>query len=402
MSKTKNTVLFTLLLYLLFFFCSCSDNKEKTFPSTSENGSMSTVHLNAKTLPSISIDSLVILATGSDTIHQVIYDDKTPVEMQLFPNAPWRFYAGLYAQGGILMQEGSVEMELQAGEDFYVEIPLKAIVGFVYVEIPIGFDNEMQIASGSLNLSSKKTNKTYTLKQDGPIAYFSSDALPLNTKYYADMILKDIYGDTIFIFKDSISIYDNNPVFQWKLTSLRSSVSLSLEAQVIEPNEFYAFFSRSKKRYPNESEIIFTEIFVTDKFKSAEYIELFNGSLDSLILDSCYITTKSSSNSGALIPENTVIRPSSFLTIGGDSVFDANIKLSSFDIVNTKQALVLQCKNQKIDSVIYSSTDTLNIDTISIDKNKSAQLPLRFWNEKNDFSKWCLEEQSIGEDALCK
>ena len=275
----------------------------------------------------------------------------------------------------------------------------RAIVGFVYVEIPIGFENEMQIASGSLNLSSKKTNKTYTLKQDGPIAYFSSDALPLNTKYYADMILKDVYGDTIFIFKDSISIYDNNPVFQWKLTSLRSSVSLSLEAQVIEPNEFYAFFSKSKKRYPNESEIIFTEIFVTDKFKSAEYIELFNGSLDSLILDSCYITTKSSSNSGVLIPENTVIRPSSFLTIGGDSVFDANIKLSSFDIINTKQALVLQCKNQKIDSVIYSSTDTLNIDTISIDKNKSAQLPLRFWNEKNDFSKWCLEEQSIGEDA---
>jgi uncharacterized protein YpiB (UPF0302 family) len=63
---------------------------------------------------------------------------------------------------------------------------------------------------------------------------------------------------------------------------------------------------------------------------------------------------------------------------------------------------LLQCHNQKIDSVHYSSSDTINIDTISIQKNKSAQLPLRFWNEKKDFSKWCLGNQSIGKDALCK
>ena len=401
MSKTKNILLYAFFLVHCLFFSSCSENKEGTLPVTSENGSMSTVHLNAKTLPSLTLDSLVILATGTDTIHQVLYDLETPLEMQLFPNKPWHFYAGLYAQGGILMQEGIVEMELEAGEEFFIEIPLKAIVGFIYVEIPLGFENQMKISSGTLHLSSKKLNKTYSLNQEGPIAYFSSEALPLNTKYYANMILKDDLGDTIFIFKDSISIYDNSPVFHWKLTSLRSTVSLSLEAQVIESNDFYASFSNAKKRYPQNGEILFTEIYITDKSKSAEYIELFNGSIDSLILDSCYISIKSS-NSGTLIPENTVIRPSSFLTIGGDSVFNADIKISSFDLTNTKQALVLQCHNQKIDSVHYSSSDTINIDTISIQKNKSAQLPLRFWNEKKDFSKWCLGNQSIGKDALCK
>ncbi len=118
------------------------------------------------------------------------------------------------------------------------------------------FENQMKISSGTLHLSSKKLNKTYSLNQEGPIAYFSSEALPLNTKYYANMILKDDLGDTIFIFKDSISIYDNSPVFHWKLTSLRSTVSLSLEAQVIESNDFYASFSNAKKRYPQNGEIL--------------------------------------------------------------------------------------------------------------------------------------------------
>lgn len=390
-----------ILSFLLLFITSCSNDQKNVLPYSTENGDMSTVHLNAKSLPSVSIDSLVFLATGSDTIHHVLHDLNTPLELQLFPNSPWTFYAGLYAHG-ILMQEGSVEMELQAGEDFFIEIPLKALVGFIYVEIPIGFENQMQISSGKLRLSSKDIDKEYALNQDGPIASFSSDALPLNTKYFANMTLENSDGDTIFIFKDSISIHDNSPVFHWQLTSLRSSVSVSLDTQEIELNEIQTSYPKAQKRYPKESEIIFTEIFVSDKSDSFEFIELFNGSLDSLVLDSCYISKNSTSHSGTLIPINTVLRPSSFLTIGGDSVLDANIKLPSFSLINTKQAVVLHCNSQKIDSIIYSNSDTLNIDTISLIKDKSAQLPLRFWNEKENFSKWCLDDYSIGKDALCE
>lgn len=396
----KNIILFLCLLNILFLLA-CSTEKEKTHPFTSENGDFSTVFLNAKTLPTAFLDSLVILATGSDTIREVQYDTEIPFELQLFPHAPWRFYAGLYAGGGILMQEGSVEMELQAGESFFIEIPLRALVGFIYVEIPIGFKNPMQIASGTLKLNSKETNKTFLLNLKGPIAFFSSDALPLNTKYLATIALEDIYGDTIFTFQDSISIYDDNPVFNWQLTSLRSSVKLSIHAKVIEPQQFFAGFAQSKQRIPAANDIIFTEVFVAEK-DHFEFLELFNGSLDSLVLDSCYVSAKNGTPSAIMIPANTVMRPASFFTIGGDSVLGANLNLAGFSLVNTKQALVLHCRNKKIDSLFYSSSDTLNIDTLGLQKNKSAQLPLRFSSESKNYSKWCSGTPSLGSDALCE
>lgn len=398
--KNKTTISFLLFLSIALLL-SCSADKEKSLPATSENADFSTVFLNAKSLPSALLDSIVILATGIDTIREVQYDTETPLEMQLFPHTPWRFYAGLYAGGGILMQEGSVEMELQAGESFFVEIPLRALVGFVYVEIPIGLENPMQIASGALSLNSKETNKTFLLNLKGPIAFFSSDALPLNTKYLATVVLEDIHGDTIFTFQDSISIRDNNPVFNWQLTSLRSSVKLSIHAKVIEPQQFFAEFPQSKKRLPVANDIVFTEVFVAEK-DHFEFLELFNGSLDSLILDSCSVSTKSGGMSNIMFPLNTIVRPASFFSIGGDSVLGANLNLSGFALVNTKQALVLHCRNQKIDSLFYSTTDTLNIDTLSMQKNKSAQLPLRFSNESKNYSKWCFSSPSLGRDALCE
>ncbi len=55
--------------------------------------------------------------------------------MQLFPNKPWLFLCWPLCSGGILMQEGIVEMELKQERNSLLK--LKAIIYFIYVEIPL-------------------------------------------------------------------------------------------------------------------------------------------------------------------------------------------------------------------------------------------------------------------------
>ncbi|NLO23224.1 MAG: lamin tail domain-containing protein [Fibrobacter sp.] len=389
----------TLSFLFLFPLTSCSDPKVTNTPK--EQQAHSTVYLSAKTLKHTHLDSLVILAVGSDSIKRVLYDFESPLKLELFPNSIWHFYAALYSNGGVLVQKGEVEMELTANEEVFIEIPLRALVGFAYIEIPLGFDNLMDIQKGSLNLSNKNFNQSFNLEKNNEIAYFLSTPLHLNTSYFAKLELRDQNGDTIFVFQDSIEINDENPLFNWNLFSLRSSVELSVLPIEILPQKYYANFPLSKKRTPKKGDIIFTEIYLNTS-NPAEFFEIFNGSLDSLILDSCKITGVGSPAAGVVFPENSLLMPSSFLSIGGVDVSDVNMPVEEFNLTNTKRLLSLSCQGTLIDTVFYNSTNTVEEGQVYIEAGKSVQLPLTNWADRADPSKWCLEKPSINKDALCE
>ena len=264
-------------------------------------------------------DSIVVECTGADTLHLKLGAKETGFNLDLFPHDHWKFQAKLYANGA-LMQRGEVETRLSAGEVANISIPMHAVVGFVYVEIPLGFGNPAGIMSGTLRLQSTTDAFEYPMTIEGTSAVFKSGMLPLGVDYAFRLTLQDASGADIYSIEDSIRLDENTPVPELQINSLRAKISISLQlsdgVQMTIPLELPA-----TRKAPEVGDLVISE-FLVNPVKSDstmfDYVEIYNGSNDTLAIENCSIGKTTAPKESAII-ESLILPPREALVLGNDT-----------------------------------------------------------------------------------
>ena len=408
--NTKKTILMGALSILLL--SACHDNASSN--KTPYEGGTAAVRLDIGDIEMPLLDSVTIDCMGADTTHLVSTSIDNIFSMDLLPFNPWVFRARVYANGGLLTQEGETEATVNAGDLMDVVIQLHALIGFIYVKIPLGLGNPLGIKSGTFSIASKQLDSTYTFQLDDKEATLSTQALPLGKTYFVQIHLFNALGDTIYAFSDSILIDAENSFPTIILESLRGSISVSIQMQTMSPQEWQVTFSTSKKRTPIADDLLITEFFAYPKISgtSFEFVEIYNASIDSLILDSCTLS-ESSGKSRTLLPVNTVIPPATFWVLGNDSIDAADIIIDTGDLPKSASTLVFHCQGEVIDSIWYNTaTDSTNTNPFPVATGKTTQLPLDNWKTQEAGTSWCLGNSTFqfggnifygspGKDASC-
>ena len=356
------------------------------------------------------LDSLVLDCYGTDTLHLVHSADEPNFSLDVFPSEHWKFKAKLYANGE-LMQMGEVETSLAAGGNATLSIQLHPIVGFVYVEIPVGLKNDAGITSGIMKLSSKNGKIEIPMETNADKIIFRSGMLKLGYDYDVEIELSDSNGNAIYKLKDKFTLSEDSPVPNLSLDALRSEVSLSIQAA--SPKEISITLPlKAGYRKPSDRDILITEFFAGPNKRDSmqyEFVEIYNGTIDTLILDDCEIGI-TSSNSTKFHPLTTSeIPPHKALVLGDVSSPNTPplfLNTDSWsDIAATKGSIVFRCDGIVLDSLYYASViDSLHTNVVPVaatGKNKSTQLDIELWMNKSDSTAWCLEAPTPGEISFC-
>ncbi|MCF0225352.1 MAG: lamin tail domain-containing protein [Fibrobacter sp.] len=348
------------------------------------------------------IDSLVLDCFGTDTIHMVNAADDPVFKADLFPNKLWNFVAKIYANG-ILMQVGELEAELKAGSTANLSIQMHAVVGFVYVEIPLGFNNKGEIKSGEMKLTSKDSIYKIPLVLQDSYGYFKSGNLKLGETYSLDVTLFDREDKEIYSLKDKFQLTEDSPVPNFTLNALRAQVTFIIEAAENRELEF-SIYLPAKSKKPEVNDLIITEVFPAPDTKDStqfEFVELYNGSVDTLIVNECSLVIASSKpiplTAGKLAPNSTLVLGS----VKSEATPDAYKNTESWtDMTNTKGSVALLCNETVLDSLYYGPVDSLhlnNVPAVTSSKNGiSAQLDINRWNDRKDSSAWTLAVPTPG------
>ncbi|MDR1760121.1 MAG: lamin tail domain-containing protein [Fibrobacter sp.] len=393
------------LILLVLFVISCGDSGKKG-GAPYETFEKSAVTLKLQTAGADVFDSLVITGSGADTIHISVRNPEIPVQLELLPHPNWVFHGKLYALKGELVQEGFVEFEVESGKSHHMTLALRALVGFFHFEIPLGLTNPLGIESGTLRIQGENTDTILSLQKENAYAYFTSGILALNQTYRIEMKLYNTKEDLLYALEETFLLDPENPVPQWEIPSLYGAVSLSVKIDAV---DFYRVtaplqFPGSTQRHPVSGDLIITEIMANPKTNGDEfkYIEVYNGSLDTLLLNDCIIGSGSGTTTGNKIPAGTQVLPTSFFVIGGDSVNAANIRTGKFTLTGSGQTLVFHCEKAVIDSIAYGSKSDSLGTAIPVAAGKSTQLPLSYWPDKHDGSRWCYGNEPfyLGETLL--
>ena len=385
----------------------CSDDSSNSKPHSVD---ISKVSIELAYTAAPRLDSIVLDCIGADTLH-IVHDSKdSSFELDLFPHDRWVLSAKLYANGG-LMQEGEITTKIEAGSSVDVTIPMHAIVGFVYVEIPLGFGNPSGVASGTLTLTTDDTSYSYKMTMDGINAVFASGMLPLGKTYDLKLLLKDSAGKTIYSLQDSFLLTEDSPVPDFAVKSIRSKVQLAVST-ADEVNKEFSLRLPGHFRYPAIGDIVVTEVFTAVNTKDSsqyEFIELYNGSLDTLNLEGCTIGTNSvASSSCAIVPER--INPGDILVLGelGEKTPETYRNTEKWKALgNSKGSVVLQCMGVILDSLYYADKpDSLHLEVIpamgTSKYGQSSQLNIRKWKKRDKADSWCLSEPTPGKLDYCE
>ena len=217
----------TALTALAFWNCS-SDSRAESPIDSIQIGESANIALNLDYTETPLLDSLVLDCYGSDTLHLVHSIEKKSFNLDLFPGEEWIFNAKLYANGA-LMQEGEVTTSLEAGSAVSLKIPMHALVGFVYVKIPIGFGNPAGIKKGEMKLTSGDETFTYPMEFDSDNVTFTSDDLKLDREYHISISMQDESEKTIFSMEDDFTLDENTPIPSFQIESLRSKIALAID-----------------------------------------------------------------------------------------------------------------------------------------------------------------------------
>ena len=390
-----------------FALWNCGNESSDT-NAIESNSEMTNVSLSLQYSAPPLLDSLVLDCYGADTLHYVHSADNPHFNMDLFPSDNWRFDAKIYANGA-LMQRGELETKLSAGSVANLSIQMHPIVGFVVVDVPLGLKNENGIASGLMTLESGKTRYEIPMEETTGGIVFKSGMLKLGKEYDVQISLYDSAGNEIYKLTDKFLLTEDSPVPNLTLNSLRSQVTLS----VTPANERLVEITLPLKagyRKPRANDLLITEFYTTAaKSDSSQYefIEIYNGSIDTLILDDCSIGATNSGFIRYLPLTISEIAPQQAIVIG-DATKDItppnHINTESWnDITNTKGSIVLKCDGATLDSLYYATdTDSLHANVIpsaGSKNNISTQLNLAQWENRIDSTAWYLGKPTPGEVA---
>ena len=357
------------------------------------------------------LDSLVLDCYGTDTLHFAHSTGEPTFSMDLFPSDSWKFKASLYANGA-LMQMGEIETKLDAGSSTSLAIQMHPIVGFVYIDVPLGLKNEAGIADGKMTLKSETVQYETTMRQTTESAVFKSGMLKLGISYDITLELYNGEGIAIYRLSDKFMLTEDSPVPDFSLNSLRSKVAISVQAAQ-ERNLEITLPLKAGFRKPAAADMLITEFFSTpNKSDSSQYefVEIYNGSIDTLDLDNCSIGITNSNAIRTLPLTATEIAPMHALVIG--DALNANTPLAYintenwYDIVSTKGSVVLWCNGETLDSLYYApDTDSLHLNVVPSAGSKngiSTQLNIEKWKDRSDSTAWCLGKPSPGAVKFCE
>lgn len=399
----------TALTAISLWNCS-NDSKEESPISILQIGETANIALNLDYTETPLLDSLVLDCFGPDTIHLVHSIEKKTFNLDVFPSEDWKFNAKLYANG-TLMQEGEIATALEAGATVNLKIPMHALVGFVYVEIPIGFGNPAGIKSGEMKLTSKDESYTFPMVFDSDNVSFTSSDLKLNREYHITLTMQDESGKNIFSMEDNFTLDENTPIPNFQIASLRSKIAIAIELAK-DVNIQVKLKLPATKRAPAANDLIISEFFVQPDTKDSTqytFVEFYNGSTDTLMLDKCTLG-KTSTVSGSAEIAVVTLPPNATLVVGdresasAEGIYKYAADMPEFG--KTSGSIVVQCNGAILDSLYYGKADTLHVTPLPLGSTsatvrKSTQLNIGLWNKRNEPDSWCTNTPTPGNIAAC-
>ncbi|SHL78063.1 lamin tail domain-containing protein [Fibrobacter sp. UWH4] len=395
------------------FLCVCTlwncgnhSTESSSAASATAEGNTANVSLHLQySIPPL-LDSLVLDCYGTDTLHYVHSADNPNFSLELFPSDSWNFKAKIYANGA-LMQMGELETSLTAGTTVSLAIQMHPVVGFVFVEIPLGLKNDAGITGGSMKLKSSTDQYEFPMEMTVDGAIFKSDMLKLGCEYELEILLLNQEGMAIYSVTDKFTLTEDSPVPELTLNSLRSQVALAIKAAEERRIEI-TIPLKAGYRKPRVDDLLITE-FYTSAAKTDttqyEFIEIYNGSTDTLILDDCAIGATSNSAIRYLPLTTSEIAPRQVLVLGDatkDITPPLHINTESWnDITNSRGSIVLKCDGESLDSLYYApDTDSLHAQVVPSANSKngiSTQLNIEQWKSRRDSTAWSLGKPTPGE-----
>ena len=397
----------TALTALALWNCSSDSQAEASSPAILL-GETANVALNLNYTDTPILDSLVLDCYGADTIHLVHTADKKTFDLDLFPSNNWVFNAKLYANG-TLMQQGELTTALEAGSVVDLKIPMHALVGLVYVKIPIGFGNPAGIKSGEMKLTSEGETFTYPMVFDSSDVTFTSDNIKLYREYHITISMQDGSGKTIFSLDEKFTLDETTPIPSFQIESLRSKIALAIEL-ASDVKQQVTMTLPALKRTPTVNDLIVSEFFVQPK-DSTQYafVEFYNGSTDTLVLDNCYFGKTSDTGSSAKL--GTLNLPPNEVLVVGDAenadiagIYKFAENMPSFG--KTYGSIVLQCDGTILDSLYYGKADSLHVAPLPLGSSsasirKSTQLNISLWDKRTEGDSWCTGDPTPGSISNC-
>lgn len=386
--------------------CGNQSTESGTAASATAEGNTANVSLHLQySIPPL-LDSLVLDCYGTDTLHYVHSADNPNFSLELFPSDSWNFKAKIYANGA-LMQMGELETSLTAGTAVSLAIQMHPVVGFVFVEIPLGLKNDAGITGGSMKLKSSTDQYEFPMEMTIDGAIFKSDMLKLGYEYEMEIQLLNQEDKAIYSVTDKFTLTEDSPVPELTLNSLRSQVALAIKAAEERRIEI-TIPLKAGYRKPRVDDLLITE-FYTSAAKTDttqyEFIEIYNGSTDTLILDDCAIGATSNSAIRYLPLTTSEIAPRQVLVLGDatkDITPPLHINTESWnDITNSRGSIVLKCDGESLDSLYYApDTDSLHAQVVPSANSKngiSTQLNIEQWKSRRDSTAWSLGKPTPGE-----
>lgn len=389
----------------------CSTDSANDNSSAALNGTSTNVALKLEYNAPPLLDSLVLDCYGADTLHLVHAANDGNFSLDLFPSDHWNFLAKVYANGA-LMQVGELETKLDAGTNVNLNIQMHPIVGFVYVEIPLGLGNAAGIRTGVMTLSSKENHYEIPMTITASKGYFKSEMLKLGATYDVTISLQDADGNEIYALSDKFLLSEDSPNPDLSLNSLRAQISIAIQAAA-EKNVNLTLPLPAGYRLPRAEELLITEYFSAPDSKDSsqyEFVEIFNGSLDTLILDDCTLNVTSGSTSKSLPLTVSEIPPAGILVLGSansEKTPAGNVNTDGWlDLGNSKGAVALKCGNEVMDEIYYATEpDSLHANVVpalgSSKYGSSGQLDIDQWNNRKETTAWCLGAPTPGKLSFC-
>lgn len=404
--KKSNPWAIALILSSLVLVACGKDSSKESITGTDFETAKAVLELRYSSVPLM--DSLVIDCTGADTLHLVKSPEEHTLELDLFPNDHWKFQAKIYANGS-LMQKGEVEAKLEAGKTTEISLKMRPLAGFVYLKIPLGFGNPTNIAYGQMELESEDSLYTYLMEMGDSEGMFHSDLLPLEKEYKLKITLFDILDNNIYQVEDSLYLSPDNPVPSLELKSLRGKAKISIET-ADNANFEIELNLPATRRAPQRNDLVITE-FLSAPLKTDssqyEFIEIYNGGIDTIALEGCTIGTGSTGSKAWEILADE-IAPGEMLVLGDTSANtpdDYRNTATWGDLTNTKSSIVLQCNGTVLDSLFYSNTqDSTSIIPNNSNPSKnpqSSQLDIRHWQLRGQGDSWCMGSPTPGSLVNC-
>jgi hypothetical protein len=238
---------------------------------------------------------------------------------------------------------------------------------------------------------------------------FTSDDLKLDREYHISISMQDESDKTIFSMEDNFTLDENTPIPNFQIESLRSKIALAIDIAK-DVNLQVSLKLPAMKRTPTANDIVVSEFFVQPK-DSTQYtfVEFYNGSTDTLVLDKCTLG-KTSNVSGSAEIETIALPPNEVLVVGSREsadiagIYKYTESMPSFG--KTSGSIVLQCNGNVLDSLYYGKSDTLHVAPLPIGSSsaavrKSTQLNIGLWNKRSEPDSWCTDTPTPGMISAC-